>query len=376
MPDSVVELLQELIRIPSVNPDGDPGTEYTCEANLAAWLTPWLAEMGYAVTLDEILPDRPNLIARAPGPNNRPRILLGPHLDTVGVGGMSIDPFGGELRDGRIWGRGASDTKGPMAAMLWGLYENRDILESLPVAVDFVGFMAEESSQWGSKEFAKNYAADYEFALVGEPTSLDLVHVTKGALWLTLVTEGIAAHSSQPERGENAILKLTRSLDRLDRELRPSLEQFTHPVLGSPTLNVGVISGGTRANIIPDHAQAQIDIRTVPTLVADQTALGFVQKFVGTHDLPISLTNPVENPPMETPVEHPWMQRLLSIHPSSTAVGAPWFSDAAHLSAVGLPSICVGPGSIDQAHTKDEFISKTDLEAGADWFTALLRALE
>ena len=182
MPSNVVALLQELIRIPSVNPDGDPGTDQTCEANIAAWITPWLAEIGYTVTLDEVLPGRPNLIAHAPGPKDRPRILLGPPLDTVGVGGMSIDPFGGELREERIWGRGASDTKGPMAAMLWGLYENREILASLPVAVDFVGFMAEESSQWGSRDFAKKYGADYEFALVGEPTSLDLVPVTPGAL--------------------------------------------------------------------------------------------------------------------------------------------------------------------------------------------------
>jgi acetylornithine deacetylase/succinyl-diaminopimelate desuccinylase-like protein len=375
VPTNVTELLQKLIRIPSVNPDGDPGTDQTCEANLAAWLTPWLAELGYKVTLEEIKPHRPNLIARAPGSMDRPRILLGPHLDTVGVGGMSIDPFSGELRDGCIWGRGASDTKGPMAAMLWSLYECRDLLESLPVAVDFVGFMAEESGQWGSKEFAARYGGDYEFALVGEPTSLDLVHVTKGALWATLEAEGVAAHSSQPERGDNAILKLTRCLDLLDRELREDLTAYVHPILNHPTLNIGVIAGGTRANIVPAHAEAQIDIRTVPQLIETQSALAFVEQFLAKHQLPLTISNTVENPPMEVAADHPWMQRILEVHPSSKAVGAPWFSDAAHLSAAGLPSICIGPGSIDQAHTKDEFISKTDLEDGAAWFTALLKSL-
>ncbi|MDA0767342.1 MAG: M20 family metallopeptidase [Verrucomicrobia bacterium] len=375
MPTSVVELLQQLIRIPSVNPDGDPGTEHTCEANLAAWIAPWIAKLGYTVTLDEIKPQRPNLIARAPGPMDRPRILLGPHLDTVGVGGMCIDPFSGDLRDGRVWGRGASDTKGPMAAMLWALHECRDILETLPVAVDFVGFMAEESGQWGSKDFAEQYGADYEFALVGEPTSLHLVHVTKGALWATLNAEGVAAHSSQPERGDNAILKLTRCLDLLDRELRQRLTTFTHPILGHATLNVGVISGGTRANIVPAHAEAQIDIRTVPALLAEHSTLRVVQAFLQEHDLPLTISNVIENPPMEVPADHEWMSRILQIHPSSKAVGAPWFSDAAHLNAAGLASICIGPGSIDQAHTKDEFISVIDLEAGAAWFTALLRAL-
>src|SRR5690606_19499642 len=104
-----------------------------------------------------------------------PRVLLGPHLDTVGVGSMTIDPFGAEIRDGKLWGRGASDTKGPMAAMLWGLKENAGILADLPVAADFVAFMGEESGQWGSKDFAKHHGHDYAFAIVGEPTSLDIV---------------------------------------------------------------------------------------------------------------------------------------------------------------------------------------------------------
>lgn len=375
MPASVVELLQQLVRIPSVNPDGDPGTDHTCEAEIAAWLTPWLEERGFAVTLEEIQPNRPNLFARAPGPEDRPRILLGPHLDTVGVGGMSIEPFSGELRDGRIWGRGSSDTKGPMAAMLWGLHECRDLLAELPVAVDFIGFMAEESGQWGSKDFAAKYAQDYEFALVGEPTSLDLVHVTKGALWATIEAEGIAAHSSQPERGDNAILKLTRCLDLLDRDLREALTAFTHPILGHATLNIGTIHGGTRANIVPAHANAQIDVRTVPTLVDERSAQAFVEEFIAKHNLPLTVSGVVENPPMETPADHPWMTRIQEVHPSSKPVGAPWFSDAAHLSAAGLPSICIGPGSIDQAHTKDEFIEISDLEDGAAWFTQLIRSL-
>jgi acetylornithine deacetylase/succinyl-diaminopimelate desuccinylase-like protein len=375
VPTNVTELLQQLIRIPSVNPDGDPGTEHTCEANLAAWLAPWLAELGFTVTLEEIRPHRPNLIAHAPGPKDRPRILLGPHLDTVGVGGMTIEPFAGELRDGCIWGRGASDTKGPMAAMLWGLYECRDLLAELPVAVDFVGFMAEESGQWGSKDFAAKHSQDYEFALVGEPTSLDLVHVTKGALWATLEAEGVAGHSSQPERGENAILKLTRALDVLDRELQADLTAFVHPILQHATLNIGVISGGTRANIIPAHAEAQIDIRTVPPLIEQQSALAFLAQFISKHQLPLTISNIIENPPMEVPADHPWMQRILAVHTDSKPVGAPWFSDAAHLSAAGLASICIGPGSIEQAHTKDEFILQSDLEAGAAWFTTLLKSL-
>ena len=141
MPNDVVALLQELIRIPSVNPDNAPGTDKTGEAAMAEYVRTYLEQLGYTVTLTEIQPGRPNLIARAPGAEDRPRILLGPHLDTVGVHGMTVDPFAAELRDGKIYGRGASDTKGPMAAMLQALKNCQSLIEAHPIAVDFVGFM-------------------------------------------------------------------------------------------------------------------------------------------------------------------------------------------------------------------------------------------
>lgn len=372
---SVTELLQQLIRIPSVNPDGDPGTDQCGEEKIAAWLGNFLSDAGFSVTLEDVQPGRPNLIARCPGPGNRPRILLGPHLDTVSVRGMTIDPFGAEVRDGKVWGRGASDTKGTMAAMLWGLLENRERLADLPVAVDFVAFMSEESGQWGAKHFARHHRGEHEFAIAGEPTSLDIVHVTKGSFWGTLVATGVSAHASQPERGDNAIMKLVDALHALVPDLRAQLESFTHPVLGCSTLNVGVIEGGTRANIIPDRATAQIDIRFAPSLAEHRPALEFVRSLLAGHRLPIELIETTENPPMEVPAGHPWIARLQSVHPDSKLVGAPWFSDAAHLNDGGIPAVCLGPGSIDQAHTKDEFIAIDALERGAAWFSKLVRGL-
>ena len=375
MPSNVTSLLQELVRIPSVNPDNAPGTDQTGEAEMANYVQTYLENLDYDVTQEEVQPGRPNLIARAPGPENRPRILLGPHLDTVGVAGMTIDPFAAELRDGKIHGRGASDTKGPMAAMLQALTNCQILLSSLPVAVDFVGFMGEESSQWGSKHFAKHYADDYEFALVGEPTSLDIVYTTKGSLWATLQASGKAAHSSQPELGENAILNLTRSLDRLNRKFTARLASYTHPVLGHSTLNIGVISGGSRPNIVPDFASAEIDIRLTPSLHEDGGALPLLESFLTENKLPLKIANPHENPPMELSKDNSWIQKMISANPDSKPVGAPWFSDAAHLNDAGIASVCIGPGSIDQAHTKDEFISISDLDAGVDYFESFIRSL-
>ncbi len=370
-----VELLQQLVRIPSVNPDNPAGTDQTGEAEIAAWLKGWLEGIGAEVVLEEIKPGRPNLIARFAPRDGRPRILLGPHLDTVGVEAMTIEPFAAELRDERVWGRGTSDTKGPMAAMLWGLKENAATLKDLHVAVDFVAFMGEESGQWGSKDFAKHHGHDYSFAIVGEPTSLNIVHTTKGSLWATLRATGKAAHSSQPERGENAVLKLARAIDLLERELVPKLAGYTHPVLGRSTFNVGVIRGGSRPNIVPDLAEAEIDIRITPALRDAGGALALLKAEIGRLDLPLEIVKAHENPPMEIPATHPWIERVRGVRRDSKPVGAPWFSDAAHLASAGLPSVCMGPGSIDQAHTCDEFIDVAALEEGAAFFTAFVRSL-
>jgi len=375
VPSDLVSLLQQLVRIPSVNPDNEPGTEPTGEIELAGFLADWLRGLGAETHLEEVKPGRPNLIARFAPLDARPRVLFGPHLDTVGVGGMTIDPFAAELRDGRIWGRGTCDTKGPMAAMLWALREHAAVLKDAPVAVDFVAFMSEESGQWGSKQFAERHAADYRLAIVGEPTALDIVHVTKGSLWATLKATGKAAHSSQPEQGENAILKMLRALDHLDRDLVPRLAVFSHPVLGPSTLNIGVIRGGTRPNIVPDLSVAEIDIRTTPALAAIGGAKPLLEDAITSAGLGISIIDPHENPPMETDAGLPELEPLIAARPDTRLVGAPWFSDAAHLSAAGLPSVCLGPGSINQAHTADEFIEVSQLESGAEQFSAYVARL-
>lgn len=372
---TTVELLQTLIRIPSVNPDNDPGTDKVGENDISEYVADLLSSHGFDVTLEEVLPGRPNVIARCPGPQDRPRIFLGPHTDTVGVTGMVFDPFCGDIVDGTVIGRGASDTKGPMAAMLTALIENKKLLAELPIAIDFVAFMAEESSQHGSKHFAEWHAEEYIFGIAGEPTSLDIVYTTKGSMWMTLEAHGVAAHASQPERGSNAIMTLARALDTLEVDLSGKLDTFTHPVLGRSTLNIGTITGGTRPNIVPDHAEAEIDIRSTPALLSAGGAYMLVADYLKASELPLKIGSAHENPPMETSTNDPIIQQLLKANPQSQLVGAPWFSDAAHLSNAGVPSICLGPGSIDQAHTKDEFIKISDLEAGHTYFSKFIQSL-
>ena len=363
----VVEIASALVRIPSVNPDGgDPGTDQIGEARCATWVADFLSDAGAEVSLREVLPQRPNVVARFPPKRpGAPRILFAPHLDTVSVAGMTIDPFSGELRDGRLWGRGASDTKGPMASMLWALREARDFLADLPYEVWFAGLVGEEAGQHGAKALADTDA--FDFVMAGEPTSLNVVYAHKGSCWLHLETSGVAVHASRPESGSNAIYKMTEAIDCLRRDVAPRLAEKSDPVLGRSTLSVGIIHGGSKVNIVPDHCEASVDIRTIPGMDTAFVLEMLRQKVPG---IQIQMRG---SAPLHTDPSHPLVVCLQSL--GSKLEGAPWFCDAAVFASKGSAAIAIGPGSIAQAHTADEFISLDDLERGGDFFLSFLREL-
>jgi acetylornithine deacetylase/succinyl-diaminopimelate desuccinylase-like protein len=371
---SVIDLAQALVRIPSVNPDGDPGTTEVGEANCAAFIADFLLDCDAEVEIEEIEANRPNVVGRFPSDRpGKPRILFAPHSDTVGVGGMVIDPFGGEIRDGRLWGRGSSDTKGPMAAMLWALRMLGKDIASLPVEVHFAAFMSEESSQLGSRHFAATQPP-YHLALIGEPTALQVVHKHKGCLWADVVTTGIAAHGARPELGVNAISKMAPIIQALESDFRDLLikEGGHDELLGHSTINLGMINGGTRSNIVADRCRLRVDIRVTPELQAKGGALTLLRRFV--EPLGATVEPLPEAPALDTDSQHPLIQQLL--HCGSTLAGAPWFCDAAYLAQCGTPSIAIGPGSIDQAHTKDEWIALDALTEGALFFEKFLRSIQ
>jgi acetylornithine deacetylase/succinyl-diaminopimelate desuccinylase-like protein len=379
-PANVVELTQALVRIPSVNPDGAPGTEGIGEEQCARFVAEFLQAAGAEATLEEVEPGRPNVIGRFPSNPSadgrpKPRIIFAPHTDTVSVGGMTIEPFGGELRDGKVWGRGASDTKGPMASMLWALHEMRDEIASLPVEVHFVGFMSEESAQLGSQHFAKNHGR-YDLAIIGEPTSLKTVFCHKGCLWADVHTTGVAMHGATPELGVNAIVKMAKLVEALDTEFREILAEAggEDEWLGVSSINLGMIQGGTRSNIVADSCKLRVDIRTTPGLQRAGGALALLTDFVQRTDESARVTVASEAFHLDTDPANPLVQKLLEA--GSELTGAPWFCDAAFLSAAGTPAIAIGPGSIAQAHTKDEFIALRDLEAGVAFFRRFLAGLK
>jgi acetylornithine deacetylase/succinyl-diaminopimelate desuccinylase-like protein len=238
-------------------------------------------------------------------------------------------------------------------------------LADLPYEIWFAGLVGEEAGQHGAKALAEEER--FDFVMAGEPTSLDVVHAHKGSCWLHLKARGRAVHASRPEEGENAIYQITAAIDCLRREVAPILAEKTDPVLGKSTLSVGTISGGSKVNIVPDFCECSVDMRLVPGV---DTA--FVSQILQARvpSLEISLHR---SEPLWTDPSHPIIQILGSL--GSRPVGAPWFCDAAVFSAKGCPAIAIGPGSIDQAHTADEFIEVEELRRGGRFFLEFLRAL-
>jgi acetylornithine deacetylase/succinyl-diaminopimelate desuccinylase-like protein len=369
-PRTVVELLQDLIRIPSVNPHGEPGTDGIGEARIAGYLAEFLRGIGAEVELREVLPGRPNVVARWPGDRSgKPRVLFAPHTDTVSVGGMSIDPFSGEVRDGKVWGRGASDTKGPMASMLWALKQAREKLPSLDHEIWFAGLMSEETDQHGSRALAAQER--FDFVIAAEPTELQVVHAHKGSAFFNLRTTGLAGHASRPDPGSNAIDKMLDVLAVIRTEFTAEFARQRDPLLGASTLSIGTIRGGTKTNIIPDFCEATVDLRFVPAHYRPEIIQSFRERLeLVCPDIEVSA---IPAPPLYTDPTHPLIVQLGEC--GAKPVGAPWFCDACFFAERGMPAVALGPGSIAQAHTRDEHIAIADLEDGAEFFGRFMPTL-
>jgi len=367
-PSPEAKLLRELIAIPSVNPDGNPGTPHTGEKNIAEFIANFLKKSGAETRLEFVEPGRPNVIGllRPKGKTLR-RILFAPPSDTVSVAGMSISPFDPVIKNGKIFGRGATDTKGSVAAMLTALTWLKKH-PSQHTEFTFVAFMGEESYNRGVRHFCKKHP-EYDLAIIGEPTGMQIVHAIKGTCWLQLEAHGRAAHASMPHLGKNAIGMTLEALRRLQPKFDQMVQDHSHPELGRPTCNIGTIRGGSKINIVPDHCTTEIDIRFLP----EMQMLKLLKEWAPAAK-PCKLTSTRIDHPFHTPKETPLLQRIVK-HCRGWAT-APWFCDASILAQAGIPSIALGPGSIRQAHTRDEFITLRDLEKGTTLFQQILADLE
>ncbi len=369
----VVRLLRELIALPSVNPAFLPaGDALSGEHRVADFVASLGARAGLSVDFQDVLPGRRNVILRcAPSGPVRHRILLAPHLDTVGSVDGSLEIFSPTQAAGRVWGRGACDTKGSVAAMLTALFAVADS-PSRPAATEivFAGLVDEESKQLGSRALSRSRLRA-DFGIVGEPTRLEVVTAHKGNVWIRAETRGKAAHGARPELGVNAVRAMARAVELLEGPYAEDLARRPrHPLVGGPTVNVGVIRGGSQANIVPDRCVIDIDRRTVPGETeagAKREIHGFLRRN-GVKATLLDLKG-VPAPPLETDPNLPWVQAFLKATGRKTARGVTYFCDAAILAQGGIPCVVFGPGDIAQAHTAREWISIASLERG----TALLK---
>lgn len=337
-----VALTQQLVRFDTRNP---PGDEQAC----AEFLANLLRGNGFTVELHAFGEQRANVIARR---GDEPRKALTGHIDVVplGTAAWTHDPFGAEIVDGKLYGRGACDMKAGVAAMIAAAVAEPDSAVSLYLTG------GEETGSHGARALADAGLLDEaELLVVGEPTANQFLAGHKGALWLHACCHGVTAHGSTPHLGDNAIYKAARGIS--------ALKQFgfnvpPHAVMGSPTLNIGTMQAGQNVNSVPDRAEFTVDIRTVPGMSHDRLhdELGF------TLGADADLGTLVDLPPVWSDPASATMRRMADAYASALGrsvapASANYFTDASVLTpAMGnLPTIILGPGDPAMAHKTDEY---------------------
>jgi succinyl-diaminopimelate desuccinylase len=396
---NVLQLAAELIQRPTPNPPG-------AERPLAEFLAAALRDFGLEADVLPV-PGAPaaqtNVFARlppAPGgarPARPPLVLCG-HLDTVppGDGAWTRDPYRPTVDGGRLYGLGASDMKGAVAAMaLAGARLARERDAGRPLVADLLlAFTSgEETTSQGARAFAASGLLDGAAGLViGEPTENRVGISEKGGMWVELTMRGRTAHGSLPHLGANAVAGLAAALSRFESgegspaaaTLRRALEAPEDPYLGRPTLTPTRLSGGVGNNVVPDRASATLDIRTLPgqSHAAIRDGLEAVAaEIAAARGLRAGFADLGERAPLATPEDHPLVRACAeaveaTLGRRAERCGLTGATDATELvPALGIPFVICGPGQMAQAHYPDEFVDVGPLEASVEIYYRLARAL-
>jgi acetylornithine deacetylase len=373
----VAELTGQLVAIDSVNPDLVPGA--AGEAEIAAFVAEWLDRAGLEVTVLEPMPGRPSVVGVARGRGGGGSLMLNAHLDTVGVAGMS-DPHKPRILGRRLYGRGAYDPKGSLAAcMLAAARCRRDDLRG---DVIVAAVADEEYASLGTTTVIEHVRADC--AIVAEQTGLGQVCVAhKGFAWFRISTRGRAAHGSNPNLGIDAIVHMGHVLSEL-RELGDQLtRRGEHPLLGPGTVHASLIEGGQELSSYPDSCSLKLERRTLPGESREQVEAemhALVERCRGRQsDLDAEVEMLLWREPFESPLDSPIVETLRRVIRSRTGVlpapfGKPGWMDSALLAAAGTPSVVFGPGG-EGAHALEEWVDLDDVAACADIYQAVAHAV-
>ncbi|MCS6851747.1 MAG: M20 family metallopeptidase [Gemmataceae bacterium] len=369
-----VRLLRDLVARPSVNPMGRPmmDPELTYEHRVTAYLEDFFRGLGVPYEKQTVAPLRENVIARWPMPGARRTIILEAHQDTVPTDQMTIEPFAARIEGGRLYGRGACDIKGGLAAMLAAFAR---VVRDRPrgaANVVMACSVDEEHTFLGVQRMVQG-GLRADAAIVAEPTRLNIVNAHKGVVRWHLSTTGRACHSSAPERGVNAIYRMARLLVGVEQYAEHLRASRADPVLGPPTLSVGRIEGGTSVNTVPDFCRVEVDRRLIPG-EDPQAAPGQLADFLNQQagiDFPFSCNPPWMAKEALSPVGSEELVRQLgeaidSVVGQHAVIAVPYGTDASTLARGGTPSVVFGPGDIAQAHTCDEWVPLDEVEQASE----------
>lgn len=355
-----------LVRARSENPPGD-------EAAAAAVAGGFCEELGLDVELHEAVPGRPSVVATWAGAAGR-TLTYCSHLDVVPAGDealWSVDPFAAHVSDGLMHARGAADAKGPVAAALEAVAVLRAVGFE-PAGTLQLALVADEETMGaqGAGYLVDRGVCAPDVAIVGEPTALRLVRAQRGANWFRVTTRGLAGHGSAPERGRNAI----KDAAEIVLCLEDALPDISHEVLGGPSINVGVIGGGAKVNIIPASCTIEIDRRTVPGETLESVRASIEAAIAAARRRRPELEATIELMFAADPFEVDAggevvtaVSRAIEEATSAPAelVGFRGASDARYFAAAGAETVVCGPGDIAVAHTAHEVIALDELERGA-----------
>ena len=364
LPLDPVALTRALVAVDSRNPSLVPGAPG--EALVATRLAEVLTDWGFAVQVQEVAPGRPNVIARI-GPAGRSPLVLNGHLDVVGTDGMTHAPFTPVERDGRLYGRGANDMKGGVAAMCVAAARaaaRGDLASELIVTA-----VCDEEYQSLGTSALLAHGLQAAAAIVTEPTRLAICPAHKGFAWFEVALQGHAAHGSRPDVGVDAIAHAGLLLAALVAHEAETLASRSHPLLGAPSVHASTIAGGSGWSTYPAQCSLQLERRTIPGETG-MSAAAELQQLLDTlaatrPHFAATLTTHTVQPPNDVPVDAPVVRALAdalraeSLPPSVDGLSC--WTDAALLTAAGIPAVCFGPGDIARAHADEEWVAVDDL---------------
>lgn len=375
----LVTMTQRLIRAPGQNPPGEEGAT-------AAVLRALAAERGLLHTAYDVVDGRPNVTVTLPGGHDPGLLVLG-HTDVVPVGeGWSVDPFGGEVRSGRIHGRGSTDMKGGLAASVAAMAAIRAAGVELGGPVHLAALADEEQTGIGVRDWIQRPAPRLAGCVVAEPTDLQTIIAARGDCYLVIAITGVAAHSGRPDDGRNAINGAAAVIAELER-WHAEYADHPHPLIGAPTFNTGLVAGGSGASIVPAECRIEVDRRLMPGERAADVIAQVRARLAGLglseRGLSWQVSSPMDMPGFETPADDPF---VTVVDAALTDVGGPglplggWSAacDGGFVAAEwDVPVVVLGPGSVnEQAHRADESVGVDELVVAARTYAlAALRLL-